>query len=310
MLKPRALRPGDRIAVVAPASPFRTEDFHAGVAELRTLGFEPCYDERVFERSGFLAGAAALRASALRDALDDASVGAIIAVRGGYGSVETLPLLDPAHVAAARKPIIGYSDVTSLLTFVTLQCGLVAFHGPTVAGRLGRGQAAYDRRSLLAALCDASPLGPMRSPSTETLRPGSATGPLFGGTLTQLAASLGTPFGFTPPEGHVLLVDEVNERPYRLHRMLTQLRLAGVLDRAAAVVLGELPGCDEPGGQPTARDAVLDALATFDGPVLFGFSTGHSAHPALTLPLGVRTRVEATAEAPRLVVEEPAVDAA
>ena len=310
MLKPRALRPGDRIAVIAPASPFRAEDFYAGLAELRALGFEPHYDERVFERSGFLAGTAALRAAAARDALHDPSVAAIIAARGGYGSVEMLPLLDPREISEARKPIIGYSDVTSLLTFVTQQCGLVAFHGPSVAGRLGRGQAGYDRRSFLAALCEASPLGPLSSPCTETLRAGTAAGLLFGGTLTQLVASLGTPFAFDPPPGHVLLLDEVNERPYRLHRMLTQLRLAGILARAAAIVFGEMPGCDEPGGRPTAREAVLDALATFEGAVLVGFSTGHTAHPALTVPLGVTTRVEATADAARVVVEEPAVDAA
>jgi muramoyltetrapeptide carboxypeptidase len=107
----------------------------------------------------------------------------------------------------------------------------------------------------------------------------------------------------------VLLLDEVNERPYRLHRMLTQLRLAGILSRAAAIVFGEMPGCDEPEGPPTAREAMLDALATFEGPVVFGLSTGHAVHPALTVPLGVRTRVEALPDSARLVGEEPAVDA-
>ena len=132
---------------------------------------------------------------------------------------------------------------------------------------------------------------------------------LVGGTLTQLVSSLGTPFQFRPPEGHVLFLDEVGERPYRLDRMLTQLAQSGLLARAAAVVFGELPNCDEPGGEPTARATVADVLRDFSGPVLFGLPSGHTFHAALTLPFGVQARVVAQAQ-PRLVIEEAAVDAA
>jgi muramoyltetrapeptide carboxypeptidase len=131
---------------------------------------------------------------------------------------------------------------------------------------------------------------------------------LLGGTLTQLAASLGTPYAFDPPPGSILFLEDVGERPYRLDRLLTQLRLAGVLERAAAIVWGELPGCDEPGGEPTARDTIVDALADFPGPMLFGFPSGHTAGPLWTLPLGVRARVVAHGT-PRLVIEEAAVEA-
>jgi muramoyltetrapeptide carboxypeptidase len=128
----------------------------------------------------------------------------------------------------------------------------------------------------------------------------------LGGTLTQIAASLGTPFAFDPPAGFVLLADEVGERPYRLDRMLVQLTQAGILGRASAVVFGQLPGCDEPVGHPTARDTVADVLRDFPGPILYGLPTGHTTGPALTVPLGVRVRVVATGE-PHLVVEEAAV---
>jgi muramoyltetrapeptide carboxypeptidase len=307
VIKPRALHPGDRIAVVAPSSPFARDAFDRGIDELRSLGFAPVYDERVFDRSGYLAGSPESRRDALTAAWRDPTVGAIVAARGGYGSVQLLPLLDAAAARAARKIFLGCSDTTSLLTFLTGACSLVAFHGPMVAGQLGRGEGGYDRASFLAVLTRPEPAGELTGPGVESLRPGEAAGPLHGGTLTQLVASLGTPFAFDPPPGHVLFVDEVNERPYRLDRMLTQLRLSGLLERAAAMVFGELPACDEPGGQPTARGVIVDRLAGFPGPVLFGFPSGHASRPAITLPFGVRTRVVGGPR-PCLVIEEAAVD--
>jgi muramoyltetrapeptide carboxypeptidase len=128
----------------------------------------------------------------------------------------------------------------------------------------------------------------------------------LGGTLTQLVASLGTPFAFAPPQGYVLFLDEVGERPYRLDRMVTQLAQAGLLARASAVVIGELPRCDEPSGDPTARAAVADLFAHFPGPVLIGFPSGHTVGAAMTLPFGVTARVVAGLR-PRLVIEESAV---
>jgi muramoyltetrapeptide carboxypeptidase len=305
--KPSALRPGDRVAVVAPASAFPVEAFRAGLDELRALGFEPVYDESVFALDAYEAGSPQVRATALGRALADPEISGIVCARGGYGSVKLLPLLDPGLVRSARKPIVGYSDVTSLLTFCTHQCGLVAFHGPMLAGRLSRGDAGYDRTSFVRALTDARPLGELAAPQLESLAPGDVAGPLHGGTLTQLVASIGTPYGFDPPTGYVLFVEDVNERPFRLDRMLTQLRLSGLLGRASAVVFGEMVGCDEPGGNPTARDTVRRVLDGFPGPVVFGFPSGHTTGPALTLPLGVRARVVAGAR-PALVVEEGAVE--
>ena len=307
LTRPRAVRPGDRLAIVAPASPFDRGEFDAGIEEVRRLGFEPVFDERVFARRGFVAGAPGLRARALREALTDPSIAGVLCVRGGYGSVQVLPWLDPREIAAARKPIVGYSDITSLLVFITGHAGLVAFHGPTVAGRLGRGERGYDRATFLAALCKATPMGEVGSRSLRTVKPGEAAGPLFGGTLTQLLASLATPFAFDPPDEHVLFLDEVNERPYRLDRMLVQLRLSGLLARASAVIFGELPGCDEPGGTPTAWSVIEDALADFAGPIVTGLPSGHTTGAALTLPLGVQTRVVAD-DHPRVVIEEAAVE--
>ena len=306
MLKPRPLQPGDRVAIVAPASPFKRDEFDRGVQEVRRLGFEPVYDESVFARRRYVAGPPELRAQAILRAWQDRSIGGIIGARGGFGSAQLLPLLDPAEARRARKPFIGYSDLTSVLTFLTVGCEMVAFHGPMLAGRLGGGPARYDVDSLLKALGRREALGELRGPALETLRHGDASGPLFGGTLTQLVASLGTPFAFAPPPGHVLFLEEVSERPYRLDRMITQLVQSGLLGRAAGVVIGELTGCDEPSGETTGRAVVADLFADFPGPVLVGFPSGHTAGPALTLPLGVTCRV-VTSPTPALIVEESAV---
>lgn len=306
MVKPPALKPGDRVAVVAPASPFALEDFEAGLAELRVLGFDPVFDDSVFARDGYLAGSAGLRAAAFLRAWEDPGVSALIAARGGYGSVHLLPLLDAATIARTPKAFVGFSDNTSLLVWLTQACGLVAFHGPMLEGRLAKGADGYDRDTFVRALCRAEPVGEIGHPCLETLAGGEATGMLVGGTLTQLVASLATPFAFDPPPGCVLFLDEVGERPYRLDRLLTQLRLSGILGRASAVVFGELPRCDEPGGSPGARATVAAIMRGFPGPVLFGLPSGHTAGATLTLPLGVRARV-LTAPRPAIVVEENAV---
>ena len=306
MRKPRALVPGDRLAVVAPASPFDREQFEAALAELRRLGFEPVYDDSIFARARYVAGPADVRAAAIHQAWRDPSIAGLIAERGGYGSLQLLPLLDASLCREAAKPLIGYSDITTLLQFQTLTCGVVSFHGTMLDRRLGLGEAAYDRDSFVRALCHAAPMGELAPAGVDSVRPGEAAGLLLGGTLTQLLSSLGTPWAFDPPAGYVLLLDEVGERPYRLDRMLTQARQAGLLARASAIVVGELPNCDEPGGDPAGRAVMADLLTDFPGPVIMGFPTGHTSGPTYTLPLGVTVRVIADAR-PRLIVEEAAV---
>lgn len=307
MRKPRALRAGDRVAVVAPASPFDRVRFERGIAELRTLGFEPVFDERVFERQAYVAGAAHTRAAGFRAAWRDPSVAALVAARGGYGSAQLLPLLDAADVRRGPKALVGCSDLTALLTFLTIQCEVVGLHGPMVVS-LADGPRGYDRASLLAQLTRPLPFGALPDDDgVEVLKRGRARGRLLGGTLTQLVASLGTPFPFDPPPGFVLLLDDVGERPYRIDRMLTQLRQAGVLARAAAVVCAEFPDCAEPEGGLDARAVLAGFRDDVEGPVLFGVPTGHTAtRPMVTVPLGVDVTVDA-GPAGRLIVEEAAV---
>jgi len=306
MRKPRALASGDRIAIVAPGSPFARDAFDAGIAELRALGFEPVYDESIFARDTYLAGPAPMRAATWMRAWSDPSIAALVAARGGYGSIQILPFFDSQTVRQNPKVFIGYSDNTALLTWLTLACGIVSFHGPMIEGRFARGAAGYDRDTFERCVCRASPAGEITDPKLEALRQGETAGMLVGGTLTQLTASLGTPYAFEPPDGCVLFIEDVGERPYRIDRMLTQLTLAGVLRRASALVFGEMRECDEAGGQPKARGVIERFAADFHGPVLFGLPSGHTTGPMMTLPFGVRARVVAGSQ-PALIVEEAAV---
>ena len=149
----------------------------------------------------------------------------------------------------------------------------------------------YDRDSFVRAVCGTEPMGAIVPPALEIWRAGEASGVLVGGTITQLAASLGTPYAFDPPAGCVLFFDEVNERPYRLDRLLTQLVQAGIIGRASAIVFNELPGCDEPDGLVRGADAVRRVLDGFAGPIVAGFPSGHTPGATVTLPFGVRATV-------------------
>lgn len=308
MLKPQRLRSGDKIAVVAPASPFTREEFDKGIAELQRLGFEPVFEESVFaQHGGYLSGEGQVRAEAFLAAWRDPSVRALIAVRGGYGSVHVLPFLEREDLRRTPKAFIGYSDLTTVLTYLTGRCGIVSFHGPMLDRRLSRGIDAYDRDSFIGALMRAEPLGELHAPQLETFNTGEASGPLVGGTLVQLVASLGTPYAFDPPKGHVLFLEDVAERPFRIDRMITQLQLAGVLARASAIVLGDFVDCDEPGGSVAATQVLARLLREFDGPVVHGFPSGHTKGPLVTLPFGVRARVVAKGT-PRVIIEEAGVE--
>jgi muramoyltetrapeptide carboxypeptidase len=304
LLKFRPLRPGGRVALVAPASAFDRDQFTAGVAELQRIGLQPVYDDVIFDRQPFTAGSAESRAQSLQRAFDRMDADAVMAVRGGYGSMHLLPLLDPERLRRSRTAFVGYSDVTALHSYLAATVGLASVHGPMVEGRFAKGPAAYDPVTFWQSL-GPEPIGELAPAGLEVVVPGDAAGPLVGGTLTQLLASFETPFVFRPPERHVLFIDEVGERPYRLHRMFTQLQMSGRLASAAAVVVGQLPECDEPGGAMTARDVVYGFFAGFPGPVLFGFPSGHTTTPSLSVPFGVLARVVAQGT-PTVVIEEAA----
>jgi muramoyltetrapeptide carboxypeptidase len=306
MIRPPALRPGSRIALVSPASPFSRDEFDKGAEELRRLGFEPVYHDTVFDKGPFSSGPPELRAASFVRAWSDPAVDALMAVRGGWGSMQMLPELagwEPQHRA---KLFIGYSDNTSLLTWLTCHCGVAAVHGPMIDGRLSRGAEGYDEVSFMKVVTGDCVGLELRPDGLVVLQEGEASGPLYGGTITMLCASMGTPFAFTPPKEYVLFLEDINERPFRIERLLTQLKQSGVLRRASAIVFGEMKGCQESEGGLTARFVAEQLTEECDGPILYGFPSGHTTGPCWTLPFGVRVRVRSGAT-PALVIEESPV---
>ena len=289
LIIPPPVLPGATIGVVAPGGAVKPELLERGVAWLEAHGFRVRVGAHVLARQRYCAGTPAERAADFTAMMADDEVGAVVCARGGYGTTHLLPLLDPAALAAHPKLVIGYSDVSPLLGALVDRCGVVAVHGPMVAGDLARGLTARaaDRFTTLLA----SPAAAWREPVAEWLRPGVATGRLAGGCLSSLVALLGTPYALRT-DGAVLFLEDVRERPYRLHRMLTHLRLAGKLERVAAVVLGSFAECDG-GDDDRADDVFRDFFAGASFPVVAGFPAGHLSENlpfALGLPFRVDTQ--------------------
>ncbi|MCK6551878.1 LD-carboxypeptidase [Myxococcota bacterium] len=288
------------LGVFAPSSPFDPERFERGLAILATLGFRTKLHPQVTAKNGFLAGTDAERAAALDALLDDDDVDAIIAARGGYGVHRLLHLVDPAHIRRAAKPIVGFSDVTALHALVQGKAGLESIHGPVVTQLASLGP--EDHAALVDAL--AGRYGALAYTSDRTpVHAGRATGVLTGGCLSVLTPLVGTDLLFVP-DGAILLLEDVGEAPYRVDRMLTHLRLAGVLDRVAGVAVGDFVGCEtQRPGEQSIDDVLAERLGDLGVPVLTGLPFGHGARNR-AIPLGATATLDATAG--RLVLAEHA----
>jgi muramoyltetrapeptide carboxypeptidase len=288
LVKPRALRAGGTVGIAAPAAAVDPERLAAGEERWRKAGFRVLRREGVLARHRYLAGDDGRRADELMALVEDPAVDAIVCARGGYGSHRIVDRLDAARVRAARKPLVGFSDVTTLLLWQRRCAGLVGFHGPM----LDRGAELQDDElaALVEALAGAGPLPVVRH-GHEGGGGRPVEGRLVGGSLTLVAASLGTPWEIDT-RGAILLLEDVSERPYRLDRMLEQLRHAGKLGRAAGIGLGRFVRCDEPGGGVTAAEVLREAVEAAGVPWVDGLPFGHGA-PNLPWPVGVRARLDA-----------------
>jgi len=269
MIQPRKLAPGDRVAVVAPGGPLDRERVEAGIQRLKAFGLEPVYDERLFAREAYLAGPDQQRLAILQAALDDRSVRAVWAGRGGYGLTRILPQLRLRGLREDPKLVVGFSDVTALHSALGA-LGIASVHGPNV-GQLGELTPAAQER-LPVVLFSSVPSPPLVG--ATTLRPGAARGTLIGGNLTLLAALAGT--GHLPSfAGAVLLLEDVAERPYRLDRSLTQLRSSGAFTGLRGLALGAFTRCDDPESGFTARQVFERLARDLELPAAIGFPVGH-----------------------------------
>jgi muramoyltetrapeptide carboxypeptidase len=307
-VKPRALRPGDLVAVATPAGPVDAARLEKGVATLESLGFAVRLPAGALDRHHFTAGPASARLAQLQALLFDPEVRAVFAARGGAGTSQLVSGLDSGPLLDDPKVLVGYSDIT-VLHLVMAGRGLTSSHGPMVARELADGEGAYDRASLWHALTGEG--APYRSGPDELLvvREGLGEGVLRGGCLSILAAAAGTPWALRPRgEPTILFVEDVDEKPFRIDRMLVQLRQSGAFDGVRGVVFGDMKGC-APSIDADYRleDVLLESLEGLDVPVGLGLSSGHTASPNVTLPLGVRARLECRGEEARLEVLEAPV---
>jgi muramoyltetrapeptide carboxypeptidase len=283
-IKPPALRPGDTVGIIAPASNIQAEMLEAGCNALRNLGYKPVYFDSILEKDLYFAGSTKRRAEEFEEMYAREDVRAIICARGGYGANYLLPLLKFAKLVRRPKIIVGYSDVTSLLTkFV--DTGMVTFHGPMVAKDFAV-PGGIDLNSFQAALSGQAKWA-IRGRAAP-LRKGSAEGILYGGCLSMLAASLGTPYEIET-SGTILFLEDINAKPYQMDRMLMQLKLGGKLSKVRGIIFGEMLDCVQNSSQDYAlQEVILRIVGDLDIPIAFGLRCGHVSQGNITLPFGVR----------------------
>jgi muramoyltetrapeptide carboxypeptidase len=287
--KPAALLAGDVVGVVAPASPVRHDQLEAGCAALERMGYRPFFLSSIFDEDSYFAGSAERRAQELEEMFVRDEVKAIICARGGYGSNYLSPRLDLKKIAKSPKIFMGYSDNTSLLTWLADEGGLVTFHGPMVAKDFALTEG-IDVPSWQAAVSGQESWD-IPCEDVTTLCTGTAEGVLYGGCLSMLAASLGTPYEIKT-EGTILFLEDVNAKPFQIDRMLVQLKLAGKLDGVRGVIFGEMLNCASDSQQVRQlHEGISRIFKDARIPVAFGLSSGHVSTQNITLPLGVRARL-------------------
>jgi muramoyltetrapeptide carboxypeptidase len=289
-LKPRALRRGDKVGIVAPASNIKRELLEAGCDGLRRAGYEPFYFESILERDLYFAGSAERRARELEDMFLREDIRAIVCARGGYGS-NYLPLaLDPTKIIPHPKILLGYSDITTLVCCISDSANFVTFHGPMVTKDFAIADG-VDLESWQNALGGAEEWAIGEGSGARPLVAGEAEGILYGGCLSMLVASLGTEHEIRTA-GTILFVEDVATKPYQIDRMLMQLKLAGKLKDVRGMIFGEMLDCRQsPDQDYTLEEVILRIVESLRIPVAFGLRSGHVSRANITLPIGVRARL-------------------
>ncbi|HEV3219419.1 MAG TPA: LD-carboxypeptidase [Candidatus Acidoferrales bacterium] len=288
-IKPPALRPGDTIGIVAPASNLKRSELEAGCEALRIAGYKPFYFDSILERDLYFAGSLERRIRELAEMFARPDVRAILCARGGYGANYLLEALDLDAIRSNPKIFIGYSDITTLLTFFVDAGGLITFHGPMAAKDWARA-GGVDAASWQAALGGATEwdlkLG--ADSGVSGLVEGATEGILYGGCLSILVASLGTPYEIKTDET-ILFLEDLAAKPYQVDRMLMQLKLAGKLDGVRGIVFGEMMDCVQNANQGyTLQEVVMRIVSGLEVPVAYGLRSGHVTAGNITLPFGVR----------------------
>lgn len=289
-IKPPALRSGDTVAIIAPASNIKPSDLEAGAAALRRAGYNPLYLDSILDQDLYFAGSIDRRLRELEEMFTRDDVRAIICARGGYGSNYLLGKIDLQKIKAHPKVFVGYSDLTALMTHFCDAIGLVTFHGPMAAKDWAHADG-VDLASWRSALSGDAKWNIGADSGAHGLANGIAEGILYGGCLSILVASLGTPYEIRTEE-KIFFVEDVAAKPYQIDRMLMQLKLAGKLVGVRGIIFGEMLNCVQNANQPyTLEEVIMRIVGDLGVPVACGLRSGHVTRGNITLPLGVRTRL-------------------
>lgn len=291
-IKPPALRRGDTIGIVAPASNIKRADLDAGCDALRRAGYRPLYFDAILEQDLYFAGSPERRVQELEDMFSRDDIRAIVCARGGYGANYLLEKLDLQKIKAHPRVFVGYSDITALLTYFTDAVGLVSFHGPMAAKDWAHDDG-VNLASWQSALSGAKSWDVPLNAEVTAVADGDAEGILYGGCLSILVASLGTPYQIQTA-GAILFVEDIAAKPYQIDRMLMQLKLAGCLEGVRGIIFGEMLDCAQTQNQDyTLRELVARIVGNLGVPVAYGVRSGHVSSGNITLPFGVRAQLSA-----------------
>jgi muramoyltetrapeptide carboxypeptidase len=305
LVKPPALRPGDTIGIVAPASNVKQADLEAGCAALRAAGYKTFYLDSILDRDLYFAGRPGRRLRELEEMFEREEVRAILCARGGYGANYVLQDLDWKKIASHPKIFIGYSDVSCLLTQL-VDSGLVTFHGPMAAKDWVHADG-VNLESWIAALTQTAPWDIPVNDSVTTLAGGETEGRLYGGCLSILVASLGTAYEIKTDDT-ILFMEDIGAKPYQIDRMLMQLKLAGKLDKVRGLIFGEMIDCMQAAYQDyTLQEVIMRIVGELGMPVIYGVKSGHVSSNNITLPLGIRAKLIAEKGEVSLRILESAV---
>jgi len=305
-VKPPALHPGDTVGIVAPASNVNKAELDSGCEALCRAGYRPFYFDSIFERDLYFAGSPQRRARELEQMFEREEIRAILCARGGYGANYLLHELDFATIKEHPKILVGYSDITTLLTYITDATGLVTFHGPMAAKDWAH-ENGVEMVAWQSALSASTAWDVPLNRDVTALVNGEAEGILYGGCLSILVASLGTPYAIKT-EGTILFLEDVGAKPYQIDRMLMQLKLAGQLESVRGMVFGEMLDCVQAANQGyTLPEVIKRIVGDLNMPVAYGVRSGHVSSGNLTLPFGVRAKLSVRQNRISLQILEPAV---
>ena len=295
MLKPKRLKLGDTIGVVAPGSPTTEEKVEKVYNKLTKMGFKVVMGKSCYSKYGYLAGRDEIRAEDLNNMFGDKEINGIICLRGGYGTIRILDLLDYSLIRKNPKVFVGYSDITALHIAINKLSNLVTFHGPMAASDLIGDISDFSLNSLYNSILNEQFNPFIENPLEElkAINGGVAEGEIIGGNLSLIASTIGTPYEIDT-KGKILFIEEIGEEPYRIDRMLTQLRLSNKLQEVEGIILGNFNNCspEDPDMSLTLEEVIDNIIKPLNKPTLLNLQAGH-CEPTITIPFGVKARLDA-----------------